>query len=188
MLTTVSLARSSFESGWAIHPFSGELLKFEEKDLHLFTGQVSSKVSKALALCDKPYCLIPKNRILITENPEIKINELNKIFSRLLKLGNNKFFMSRIYASIAANIFENSLQAMSAINSLEYGLTENRCLQKCLAVAKTSKSFKKSGVIFIGAQIPLKEMHAWIIEDEIQPDLEDRSWINFSPLMAITFN
>ena len=187
MLTTVSLARSSFESGWAIHPLSGGLLNFKEKDLHLFTGKVSDKVSKALALCDEPYRLMPQNEFLITENNAIKINQLNKIFSRLVKLGNNRFLMSRLYSSITANIFENSLQAMSAINSLEYSSTENRCLQKCLAIAKTSKSFKKSGVIFIGAQIPLKEMHAWIIENEIQPDIEDRSWINFTPLMAITF-
>jgi len=30
-------------------------------------------------------------------------------------------------------------------------------------------------------------MHAWIIENNSQPDFEDRAWINYRPLLAITF-
>jgi hypothetical protein len=56
-----------------------------------------------------------------------------------------------------------------------------------LTVAKCSNSFKKNGVIFIGAHLPLKDMHAWIIEGNHQPDNEDRQWINYVPLMAITY-
>jgi len=42
-------------------------------------------------------------------------------------------------------------------------------------------------VLFIGAEIATYNMHAWIIEDNEQPDFEDRVWINYRPLLAITF-
>ena len=61
------------------------------------------------------------------------------------------------------------------------------CLQKALTVAKVSKKFKSHGVLFIGAQLPLKSMHAWIIEDGIQPDQSDRKWINYLPLLALAY-
>jgi hypothetical protein len=77
---------------------------------------------------------------------------------------------------------------MSAIKHLfpEDQYTES-CLQKALTVAKTSKKFKTHGVLFIGAQLPLKNMHAWIIEDGIQPDQADRNWINYLPLLALAY-
>jgi hypothetical protein len=77
---------------------------------------------------------------------------------------------------------------MIALSSIDKSKLEHRCLQRCLSVAKTSSSFQKSGVIFIGALLPLREMHAWIIEDGQQPDNEDRDWINFTPLLALCFN
>ena len=48
-------------------------------------------------------------------------------------------------------------------------------------------NFKKNGVLFIGAQLPLKSLHAWIIEDNFQPDRDDRQWINYRPLLALTY-
>jgi hypothetical protein len=60
-------------------------------------------------------------------------------------------------------------------------------LQRCLLAAKISSSFKKNGVLFIGFSSSIKDMHAWIIEGNIQPDFDDRVWINYKPLLAITF-
>lgn len=188
MLTTTSLGRVSFENGWVIHPFSGELLKFDVQSIDLFNGKYCKKIIEALHFCNNPYLLSRNNYIQATDVENEKIDDLSKIFSRLNILGNRRFLLSRIYSSFQTCIFENSAEAMNAINQLPVDVTENRCLQKCLAVAKTSTSFKENGVIFLGAHLPLKEMHAWIIEDGIQPDLEDRSWINFTPLLAIHHN
>jgi hypothetical protein len=56
-----------------------------------------------------------------------------------------------------------------------------------LAVAKSSKEFKKSGVLFIGADLPQTRLHAWIIEKDYQPDPWDRSWINYLPIAAYAY-
>jgi len=40
-------------------------------------------------------------------------------------------------------------------------------------------------VIFIGVFLPSKSMHAWIIEDGIQPDPSDTMWINFQPVAVL---
>ena len=61
------------------------------------------------------------------------------------------------------------------------------CLQRALTVAKCSKKFKTHGVVLIGAQLPLKSLHAWIVEDGVQPDPEDRQWVNFLPLLALAY-
>ena len=59
------------------------------------------------------------------------------------------------------------------------------CLQRSLLVAKVSRSFETRGVIFIGATLHTGDMHAWIIEDNEQPDADDRDWVNYRPLLAL---
>jgi hypothetical protein len=67
----------------------------------------------------------------------------------------------------------------------EYG---QRCLQRAMLAVKTSESFKKNGVLFIGALLPTSNMHAWIIEAGTQPDVADRDWILYRPLLAFYYS
>ncbi|HOP51209.1 MAG TPA: hypothetical protein PK887_11390 [Ignavibacteriales bacterium] len=60
------------------------------------------------------------------------------------------------------------------------------CLPRTLFAAATSKSFDKKGVAFIGVFLPSRKMHAWIIEDNSNPDPDDDSWICYQPVAAIT--
>ena len=87
-------------------------------------------------------------------------------------------------------MFEDSKSAFAEIATLKEQVLAraDHCLLRSLLVAKTSKSFKKNGVLFIGASIASAEMHAWIIESGTQPDHEDRNWINFQPLLALYYN
>ena len=64
-------------------------------------------------------------------------------------------------------------------------LKHQLCLQRAFLASKISKSFEANGVIFIGAFLPTGDMHAWIIENGIQPDSDDRGWINYRPLLAL---
>lgn len=64
---------------------------------------------------------------------------------------------------------------------------ERLCLQRSFLALKTSKTFKKNGVLFIGASLPTGNMHAWIIEDNYQPDTLDREWIMYEPLLAFYY-
>jgi hypothetical protein len=113
---------------------------------------------------------------------------LNLLHDRLLRIGNNRFLFSRIYAGLQRPMFETTHQAITAISRIP-AQKANRtklCFQRSLLAAKVSKSFAHGGVLLIGAQLATSDMHAWIIEQNTQPDYQDRSWINYRPLLAIT--
>ena len=135
----------------------------------------------------EPYQLGSTSEINLALNTENDL-ALKKIYSRVSYFRKKSFFVSTLYASLKRPIYGNSFEAMSAISRIfpEEQYAES-CLQKALTVAKVSKKFKSHGVLFIGAQLPLKSMHAWIIEDGIQPDRADRKWVNYLPLLALAY-
>ena len=59
------------------------------------------------------------------------------------------------------------------------------CLPRTLFAAKTSREFKKSGVLFIGVLLASKQMHAWIVEDGRICDQRDTRWVDYRPVAAI---
>lgn len=188
MLKFYSLSSTYLGSGWAIHPLSGALIKYPESKVSSFRSEnLPAKVSTALSFCMEPYQLGSTLAITPALNAE-NDSALKTIYTRTSYFREKNFFVSTLYASLRRPIFENSLEAMSAISRLfpEDHYTES-CLQRALTVAKVSIKFKSHGVLFIGAQLPLKSMHAWIIEDGIQPDMADRRWINYLPLLALAY-
>jgi hypothetical protein len=171
---------------WEISSINGSLMKSE---FSLTKNESHNEiVSDAIYFINNPYELkwSPNPNIVhLDSKANDKINFYNKI---LFRIGNKKFLLSILFSVCGGKYFETTLEAFSYISKLEnfeYG-SEN-CFQRCLLAAKLSKSFKKNGVIFIGAELSTFNMHAWIIENKTQPDLEDRVWINYRPLLAITF-
>ncbi len=169
-----------------ISPFSGKLYKLND---HIFRHQkIDDKLKIAINTVDNPYSIealrpntFPKE---IAINVFKKLSHFNDI---LLKLGNKNFFLSRIYASFNYILFDDSVEAFDAISKIETHIKNKNdlCLQRSLLVMKTSKSFKNNGVLFIGASLTSGKMHAWIIENGVQPDRLDRNWIMFRPLLAL---
>ncbi len=189
MLHTYSLGKCYLESGWAIHPLSGSLIKFQSQNLESFQSkQIPKIVVAALKNCDNPFLLSPN--FANYKDPDEKIvSKIKSNFLFLNKIKNLNFYISLLITNIlSSNICNTSSEIFSIINSFNNDITFNTCLTKCLTVAKCSRSFKKNGVIFIGAHLPLQDMHAWIIEGDTQPDIEDRAWINYLPLMALTYH
>ncbi len=171
---------------WQISPLTGSLIKSE----HLFykSCTYNTKLKKLLYLIKNPYEVDwNSNRLEVSviDEKRLKIEAYNR---KLFTLGNNRFLRSIFFAYQQRGIFDDSNSAFSYIsNYKEYDYGSDNCLQRCLLVAKTSKSFKKNGAIFIGAMLSTYEMHSWIIEKDSQPDFQDRVWINYRPLLAITF-
>ena len=184
MLKAVWLPAKVLDSWWAICPFSGSLLnknkKYEKKPAKLHT-----KVIQALHYNDFPYELEALEFVAKNNVKPVQLQFIQTIHKRLDFIGNNRFYISRLYASIRQPVFENSTEAFDCLSLLPEQMHTNKCLQRTLSVSKTSKSFFNSGVLFIGAQIPTASMHAWIIEDNRQPDRRDRFWVNYTPLLAI---
>jgi hypothetical protein len=171
-------------SWWYISPWTGNLIKSSEKPI---ARKKNSRISAALNSCFSPFDCNwnpnPKKVSLSKKNNNL-INKANK---KLFLLGNNRFFLSVIYSRFRIPIFKNTREAFSHIANIpgHKDMIADRCLQRSLLAAKISQSFKLNGVLFIGAEISSGEMHAWIIEENMQPDFEDRSWINYRPLLAI---
>ena len=188
MLKTYSLSKNYLDNGWAIHPLSGSLLRFNQNATSNFrSNNLPDNISQSLYQCDNPYLLNPiryDNSELTTDQRHLN---LDTIFKRLKYISSKNFLLALLYSNIRLPQFSNSIDAMRALSLVSDAKNTESCLQRTLTVAKTSESFKDKGVIFIGAQLPLKNMHAWIIEDGIQPDQEDRHWVNFVPLMALAY-
>jgi Txe/YoeB family toxin of Txe-Axe toxin-antitoxin module len=172
---------------WEISPINGSLLK--SKHPYFKNSRLPHKVEKAIHSINYPYqikwnCLSQK--ISLSTYEKKRINKFNRLF---FKIGNSRFLLSIAYSFFFnKKIFETTRDAFSFISTLEdhkYG--SDNCFQRSLLAAKISSSFKKKGVLFIGAEIASHDMHAWIVEDNEQPDFEDRVWINYKPLLAITY-
>lgn len=171
---------------WEISRINGSLMRSEH--FHNDKKSFSEKIAKSIFYINNPYELMCLSK---PTNSSIGLKEIDKVYKynkQLFSLGSNKFILSILYSTLGKNIFENTVDSFSYISKLTdhvYG-SEN-CFQRSLLAAKISKSFKQKGVIFIGAELSTFNMHAWIIEDNLQPDFEDRVWINYIPLLAITF-
>lgn len=171
---------------WEISAVNGSLLRSEHPSFKI--KKLPLKVNHAIESINYPYQItwdyLPSIKEISTLD-KIKIDKYNRL---LFKLSNNRFILSILYSFVNTEKFQTTREAFSYISTLprhKYG-SEN-CFQRSLLAAKISASFSKKGVLFIGAEIATYNMHAWIIEDNEQPDFEDRVWINYRPLLAITF-
>lgn len=176
------------EHHYYISPFNGKLYKVDNDVFR--KPNIDEKLKKALYAVDNPFSI----EALHPENHYTQINadDFKKIchyHNILLKLGNERFFLSRIYSSFRRSLFNNSVEAFDAISTIEKQkeFKNELCLQRSLLVMKTSQSFRNNGVLFIGASFPSGKMHAWIIENGVQPDRLDRNWIMYKPLLAIYY-
>ena len=173
---------------WSICPFSGSLIRSSSKATS--AQSMPDKVSQALRYCSNPYLCEPHIGEPSTQHCSdqtlIKLNRMHRVLERL---GSGQFFASRCYANIRCEIFMDTSHTMAAIGELpsEKDYSHRLCLQRTLLAAKTSKSFKNNGVLFVGSLLPTTDMHAWIIEDGCQPDANDRQWILFRPMLALYY-
>lgn len=172
---------------WEVNPLTGSLLKskhpfFKKRKLPL-------KVQQALFYVENPYKIKWSSSLKISKIDESKKNKIDFHSQFLFKLGNGRFLLSIFYSFFRSLGLMSTTEAFSYISTLEnYQYGSENCFQRCLLVAKLSNTFKRDGVLFIGAEISTLNMHAWIIESGTQPDLADRVWINYRPLLAIVFS
>jgi len=171
---------------WEISRINGCLLR-SERFLN-YKPNYSQNINEALHLINHPYEIQWNSFPLEIKLEKVSVKKIENNNNRLFKIGNNNFLLSILYSTISRYHFDTTHEAFSYISNLkEHVYGSENCFQRCLLAAKTSKSFRSNGIIFIGAEISTGNMHAWIIEKTSQPDFADRVWINYRPLLAITF-
>lgn len=164
-------------------PLTGDLLEGPASSLP--TTRLPHKLVTALALCDSPYSLgqPPHHNLSVAEQ---KADIPRRISVRLVKICAANVFLARVYSGFRQPIFENAAQSVgffrSAIPSQQQ---RNLCLPRALFAAKTSCAFADSGVVLLGAFLPSRLMHAWVIEAGCQPDLRDDIWTQYRPVAAL---
>lgn len=188
LLNAVTLPRQINGIWWEISPVTGHLIRYSSvpRSIDSYTGGL--KIKEALRFVDKPYECKP---LLLDSAPmnHYSMDILSRYYSRLCKIGNHRFLASLVYASYRDCMFANSVDAaveVAKISEQRPDKEDDLCLQRALLIAKTSKRFQSHGVLFVGANVQSGDMHAWVIEDGQQPDSQDRNWINYTPLLAIT--
>jgi hypothetical protein len=146
-------------------------------------------VLDALHYCQFPYSLQPPDFKQSCALDEKQLQTLDKLYERIILLRKINYWLVNQYASSFSPLFTDSLQAFQALAQQNRSALSDRqgCLNRTLAVAKCSVEFQKSGVLFIGADLPQTSLHAWIIEKDYQPDLWDRVWINYLPIAAYAY-
>lgn len=119
----------------------------------------------------------------------INVSNAAKLYANILVfICKYSFFFARIFSHLPLTRFENTEQALYVFTSLFPSPFQHDtlCLPRTFFAASTSRSFKKKGTAFIGVFLPTKKMHAWIIEDNKNPDSFDNNWISYQPIIAIT--
>jgi hypothetical protein len=181
-----TLSQPHEDKHFFISPLTGNLCT---SDKPIETKISSALLANSLSYCENPYLLEPICDSHFKKPTHININKLNKYNKIFMLLGNKRFLFSVLYSCINSPLFINTMEAYDNISFLDTHIEnyDTLCLQRALLAAKTSKTFKKNGTLFIGATLPTWNMHAWIIEGNIQPDRNDRIWIMYRPLLAINF-
>jgi hypothetical protein len=173
------------DKSYMFEPYTGLLLERKSNTKLDFKTNLDTKVSFALKLNDKPYTLEKprKHETTLINTSKIRYQLYAKLLIRTCKVS---FLFTRILTIFRFPFFENSTEAIIAFRKIApVSIQNDLCLPRALFAAVTSKKFKEKGVVFIGVFLPSKSMHAWVIEDGVQPDPYDDLWVNFQPVAAI---
>lgn len=161
------------------------LVKNTKQDQEELCEIHEEKVRKALDYCRMPYALTKCSKAFsnTTTTPYIRL------YSRcLIQACKSSFWLARASTRLAKPVFQSTQEAMDEFRRLYPGdVQRDMCLPRALFAASTSLTFREKGVIFIGVFLPSRNMHAWIIENGMQPDFNDSTWINYQPMAALYY-
>lgn len=173
---------------WYISARNGCLYKKKTKPFLLNpTGKHKGRISTVLESCRNPYNCKPPERPSSVEVDSNSLRHLTNYNNKLFALGNKRFLQSIFYSSRRHSLFDTTTEAFNAIDAVPPHDSQKGeyCLQRSLLAAKTSKQFSRNnGCLLIGSFLETGGMHAWLMEGKVQPDPQDRNWINFQPLLV----
>lgn len=123
-----------------------------------------------------------------TKKPrEVRISIVVMLYAHLL-VWSAKYCYPIVYilSHFRFNLYEDALQASWVFQQVtQMELQKLLCLPRSIFIATTSKRFKEYGTMYIGIFLPSRNMHAWVIEDNMQTDEWDNYWILYQPLIMM---
>ncbi len=104
----------------------------------------------------------------------------------LIWLYRHFYFGLYLISHLRLKYYENAVEATDAFcRIIGEDSQDVMCLPRSVFAATTSKRFKEKGAMFIGAFLPSRHMHAWVIEDNCNSWRQDNKWINFVPVSVM---
>lgn len=114
---------------------------------------------------------------------DIKISRLCKLYAKLVVLLCARCYpLAYLLSHLRMPIFSDAGDANLAFRKMIGGKQNLLCLPRAIFIATTSKKFKKYGTMFIGCFFPSRNLHAWVIEENMQADIFDKYWILYTPV------
>ena len=164
--------------------FTGSLMQFNYKSSFSVNPPNIRKLQRAIELVENPFLLKPVNKLT---NIEVQSDVyMFNYANRLTRFTQFTYWFGRVYSYLGKRSFSDSTYAFDYYRKFILpDKQDGLCLPRALFAASTSKLFPSSGVIFIGIFLPSRTMHAWIIENDKQPDLYDNIWINYEPIAIL---
>jgi len=182
-IITITARHSNDE--YRMHKIFGVLLKYENLK-NIKETILPNKIIKHIEQVENPYKLSHYSDI--TPQKNIRKGSFTKILAKTYTyLCLKSFLFVRILSNLRFPIFDTTEESILYYHKIFPGNQQNLCLPRVLFAAATSKSFKDYGAVFIGVFLPSSAMHAWIIENEKQPDFFDHNWIYYQPV-AVMYN
>ena len=169
---------------YRLSPFTGDLCYFPAAKPRF--RSLPSKVCKILAQCNDPYQLESDINPQTFFVPPRNIKHAKLILKRMLMLPSISFYLAWQYSNMNTPLFPDSGSAINWFNA--HTLESDRdslCLPRSLFAAKTSIAFRVLGAIVIGSMIPTNSLHAWVIENDRQPDDLDLNWVCYQPIAVL---
>lgn len=166
-----------------LHEWLGTLLLAQESKAEVATPR-NKKIESALLCAQNPYTLNPSNSL--TSVPAY--SSLTLMYAKVLTwLCEKSFTLARLFLYWPLRPkFRTTKEAIAVYRTIYPGKQQRvLCLPRVFFSAACSKSFKESGTGFIGAFLPSRKMHAWIIENNENPDPDDDIWICYQPVAVI---
>lgn len=153
---------------------------------HSSSQNIPSYELEKLNFVNNPYLLCPFQ--VVSKKPALYKWYIKSYANILIFLNRYSFYLLRLFSKINIPVFDNATEAILAFrDSTKNKNQSDLCLPRSLFAASTSKRFKKNGTVYIGVFLPSRSMHAWVIEDNVQPDPYDNMWINFQPVALLSY-
>jgi hypothetical protein len=169
---------------YRLSPFSGDLSYFPVAKPR--AKRLPLKVSNVVAQCNDPYQLESDLTYQALFTPPRSARQAKSILQKILLLPSVGFYFAWRYSSLRVPLLPDS---GSAINWFDSNTPESQrdqlCLPRSLFAAKTSISFRPFGAVVIGTMLPTNSLHAWVIEENRQPNDLDRSWVCYQPIAVL---
>lgn len=135
-------------------------------------------------------CSIVNNPYLLDARPKSYVEYISIItccYAKLITwLCTHFYFGAYLLSFLRLPIFEDAGVANIAYRKILTGNDQSKlCLPRSIFIATTSKRFRNFGTMYIGCFFPSRNMHAWVIEDNMHADIYDKYWILYTPVTVM---